>query len=38
MYPLSCANTRHGVRNFTVDGMIKDTKEIQNIEYLEKRA
>ena len=38
MYPLSCANTRHGVRKFAVDGMIKDTKEIQNIEYLEKRA
>ena len=27
MYPtLSCAITRHGVRNFTVDGMIRDTK------------
>ena len=26
MYPLSYANTRHGVRNFSVDGMIRDTK------------
>ena len=25
-YPISCAITRHGVRNFTVDGMIRDTK------------
>ena len=34
MYPLSCANTRHGVRNFTIDGMLEE----QNIEYLENRA
>ena len=35
MYPLSRANTLHVVRNFTVDGMIRDTKRF---EYHENRA
>ena len=25
MYPFSCANTRHDVANFTVDGMFRDS-------------